>query len=501
MIHLLTYIFFANAVHASMNFCDVIQDAKTIKTIPMSENINFFIRGAHETKEIGFATSKGNFLLDSKTGKKIEVPGDIDPILTPDGKILSVPQSMLFDPKTKTFGPRPKNYKGLEIYQGRVTDCKWNPCSTSQKKIADIEASNEPYVMQVMTFYLKDSLEKPVLIDRNTNYSYQSFGKLRKNGSITTYRMLFETQEGIRARDYTYDESSKTFSSNGPVKPLCGGLRGSLPAQSKSGDEYSAYDAEKGVTHIFSIGKSGLDCKITETLPGMVGKVDFSPDGKRLAYHVDKIMDNNQTKNIIKSADEKSSIESVVFDRKTKKPAIVAKSSNTNSYYPIFLDDNTIAYIDSTKTNSEQQKPQFQVKLAKLEEISTPNCSRCYEHGTSEEQIAAFVGAIRDRTCEEDPRFYFKNGIPSFSSIRVSQCQSVVESCDSKCMDQIKKKIERVSGGGGFMINGISLKANQNWNLELISKLEKKDLSNFCNALVRENSVTSKETTTEKATQ
>lgn len=486
----------SSTAHGTTDFCNVIQDAKIVKTLPVPENVNYFIRGAPDTAEIGFATSNGNILLDSKTGKKTEVPGTIDPILTPDGKILSVPQSLLYDPKTKKYSPKPKDYEGLEIYQGRVSGCE-GACS-----LKEIEASGKPYVIQVMTFYSRDSLDKPLFIDKNASFSYQSFGKLRKNGSVTSYRMLFETQEGIRARDYEYNEASKKLSPAGPIKALCKSLRGYLPAQSKSGDEYSAYDAEKGVTHVFSIGKSGNECKITETLPGMVGKIDFSPDGKRLAYHVDKTMDNNFNKNIIKSAGAISNIESVVFDREKKIPAIIAKSTETNSYYPIFLDNNTLAYIDSTKVETWKQTPRFSIKLAELQELTTPKCPRCFESGTSEEQMAAFIGVIRDKTCESNPKFYFKNGTPSFSNLRVSQCQSVVDSCDSKCLSEIKAKIENVSAGGGILdAKGTPLRTIQKWDVETVLKFEKEDLSAFCRKLKVANTITPGETGQQKGAQ
>lgn len=205
-------------------------------------------------------------------------------------------------------------------------------------------------------------------------------------------------------------------------------------------------------------------------------------------------MDDNQSKNVIRTADERSNIESVVFDRETKTPAIVAKSSNTNSYYPIFLDDNTLAYIDSTKIETWQQKPEFSVKLAMLEKASSSVCPRCFENGTAEEQMAAFLGAIRDKNCEKDPDFYFKNEIPSFSALRSSQCQSLVESCDSKCLDDIKKQIVRVSARGGI-VNGVSLKTVQNWNVESIGRFEKKDLSSFCTELVKANAASPNRTT------
>lgn len=484
---LLWIVFLSLNAFGAMDFCEVIQDSKTIKTIPVPENVNYFIRGAPETGEIGFATARGNVLLDSKTGKAIKVPGIIDPILTPDGKVLVVPQELLFDPKTGKFSPRPQIFNGFEILQGRVRACTKDSCMYVDTKAEEVKRSGLPYVTQVMTFYSRDSLEKPLFIDKETNFSYQSLGKLHKRGAITSYRMIFETTEGIQSRDYQYNEQTQRISPSGSVRPLCKSLRGYLPAQRKSGDEYSAYDAEKGETHVFSIGKSGKECTIKETIPGMVGKIDFSPDGKKLLYHVDKTMDDNRGKNIIDAAKEKNNIESILFDRELKRPAIVAKSSTTNSYYPIFLDDNTLAYIDSTKAKDYLDHPKFSVKIASLEEISTPKCARCYERGSSEEQIAALIGIIRDSYCEKDSEFYFKNGIPSFSNLRVSQCQAVVESCDSSCLSQIKEKIERVSRRGGFSVGNVPLKTVQAWNVEMISKLEKKDLTTFCHEFIREN--------------
>lgn len=485
----LFFLFGLTSVSSASDICAVNQDAKVEKSIPVPDGVNYFIRGAPTTGEVGFATSKGNFILDTKKGIMVPFPGEIDPVLTPDGKIISIPQTLYFDPKSKKYTTEaPSPFDGYHVKNGQVYRCKDDGCNVEPEKmtVEEVRRSGKPFKAQVMTFYLRDNVEGgPIHYDQFVNENYQSFGALRTHEGVTSYRMLYETSNGLAIRDYQLE--GKTFKSTGPVKTVCEGKRGFIPAITKSGDEYAAYDPETGVTQVFEIGKSGYECKLKDTIPGLVGKVDFSPNGKFIAYHIDHKQDRNNTKGVITKADDRNNIEVVVFDREAKLPRTVALSDKTNSYYPVFLDDNTLAYIISSKPKDWQTKPNFAIQLASLTPASTPNCPECYAANSNSGQLAATIGVIRLRRCQSEPDYYYKNAISSFSQLKPSQCKNLVANCDKKCFEDIKISVQKVSSSGGASINGIPLRSRQQWNLKNVSDVDTNKLNQFCDGFIKAN--------------
>lgn len=485
---------------ASRDLCEVQQRAKVVKNIPVPDGVNYFIRGAPSTEEVGFATTKGNFLLDTKNRNMMAVPGSIDPVLTPDGKVVSIPQFLYFDPQTKSYSTdSPGSFDGYVVEGDTVNQCKNGGCDIEPVKmtIEEVKKSGKPYRAQFMTFYARDNISAgPLFYDQSVNNNYQSFGALKNQESSAVYRMLYESSNGLAIRDYQLDSNGKSFSPMGPVKTVCGGKKGFIPAINKTGDEYAAYDPENGVTQIFYIGKSGHECQLKDTIPGLVGKIDFSPNGKYLAYHVDHKQDRNDTKNVVRYADERNNIEAAIFDREAKLPMTIALSEKTNSYYPVFLNDNTVAYINSVISEYWQTKPSFAIQLVRLESVTTPNCSDCYSPYTNNGQLAATIGALRLKQCQKKPNYYYKNAISSFSHLKPSQCKELVNSCDSACLSEIRSSVNDVSSQGGLIVRGVPLSSRQPWNLESVSKVNTKELLSFCDAFSRANTESSKKSRT-----
>ncbi len=480
---------------ASTDICEIRQSGIVEKSIPVPDGVNYFIRGAPATGDVGFATSKGNFILNTQTGLMTSLPGEIDPVLTPDGKFISIPQDMFFDPKTKTYSKTAiLDSKGLYLLvrNNLVYNChkKTEKCTQIKTMTAEqVKKSGKPYEIQIMTFYNRDNIQAgPILYDDSVTHNYQSMSQLRDQKNLTAYRMLYESESGLMIRDYESDTVTKKLKSTGPAKPVCSGKKGVIPSINKTGDEYAAYDADTGVTQIYYIGKSGFDCQLKETIAGLVGKMDFSPDGKFFTYHIDHSMDDNLNKNIIRNANDRNNIEAVVFDREKKQPRTVALADKTNSYYPVFLDNNRLAYIHSNKTNDPQIKPNFSIQLATIQSAANVNCKDCYSADTKSGQLAAYLGSLRMKKCEQQPNYYFKNAVSSFSQISNSQCIDLIKSCDDDCFRQLNESVIKKTYVSGTTINGVSVESVQKWNPEIIKNTTAANLFSFCDQFQNENS-------------
>src|SRR5262245_16166323 len=76
------------------------------KTIPLPNNINYFIRPS-TTWEMVYSSSDKNHMINVKTGGIKTLPGSKDPTLSPDGKLLILPdQTGHYDYEKGGFRPR-----------------------------------------------------------------------------------------------------------------------------------------------------------------------------------------------------------------------------------------------------------------------------------------------------------------------------------------------------------------------------------------------------------
>ncbi len=84
------------------DFCSMKSQPQVEKRIPLPDEVNYFTR-ASSRGEVGFATNKGNRILDLNTEKLNEAPGTIDPVPSPDGAFLTVPMQIVYDSKLGRF--------------------------------------------------------------------------------------------------------------------------------------------------------------------------------------------------------------------------------------------------------------------------------------------------------------------------------------------------------------------------------------------------------------
>jgi hypothetical protein len=435
---MILHLLIAASVHAADKpaYCVNTTPAKIEKQFPLPNDVNYFARAAG-TQEMGFATSEGNRVLNTLTGNLEQVPGAIDPVLSPDGRILAVPMTTAYDPLTGKFNilevkdikevkDLPKYYVyGNTVLEMKVTGTKEHKeikMEHSLLKPEDLRLKNERYLVSAMTLYGrekdKDGKMPALYLDHEVQENYQSLGVLSSRGDDHRYRMLFQGESGVQSRDYAL--LSGKMQPSGSARKVCDKMTGlDTPMISRDGTEFSAYDQENDRTIIVKIGSGGGDCRIVQTIPALVGKADFSPDGSKIAFHIDG---NTDEHSFFENPNEKNRMTVMVLDRISGKISGIPGLPKENDYYPVFLDNDRIAFIN---TRPEDGKNKFSVHIVNLKDQPTLSCTDCQE-GSANAQKAALLGAAFNSRCENGDRS-FRGAFAAYSQMTPTQCRALVK--------------------------------------------------------------------------
>ncbi|RYZ88967.1 MAG: hypothetical protein EOP06_10045, partial [Proteobacteria bacterium] len=438
MIAILTALLFSiSAIAAEKDFCWIEQEATVKKTFPMPNGVNFFIRSAPAMDLLSFASDQKNLTLDTRTGKQKQVPLFMDPIPTPDGKLMTIPGSYVFDPFLKKNVQMNEGLKPVYVITSEgVKSCEKDALCMTDTELtpAQVRASGKPFAFNAISFYsARTDYMQSIYDDADIPYNYQSLGTLRTAGDVTKYRMLFAATDSLSYRDYSYSEKSNKLVPVGPIQKVCGGLNAQLPSLSKNGREISAYDAETGTTNIYTIGENGKECQKSQVVPSMVGKADFSPDGKKLAFHVDQ---KAQPLRMLVHARSEDSLQVYVYDRQSKMAVPISHPKTDDNYFPAFLSNDRLAFISAKKDAAEESK--FALKVVDLSQMRTPTCTDCAKPETKTGQMAALVGALQLTQCQADASLHYRNAVAAFNYVSPKNCQRLVSACDEACMTKTK---------------------------------------------------------------
>jgi hypothetical protein len=184
---------------------------------------------------------------------------------------------------------------------------------------------------------------------------YQSVGVLesKKSGmqNYSKYRILTGEEEGT-FKDYKVsfgkDGRIKKVSSENRAKVMCNNWRKEdkvdldfdTPILSPKGDEFAITDRETGTTKIIKFNPRNGDCSVAMDLGFEAGKVHFSPDGSKLAFHT-----QNLKTGITDSTTPNN--RGYLLDRKNNTIVSLKVGEHdeaTSEQYPVFLSDGRILY-------------------------------------------------------------------------------------------------------------------------------------------------------------
>lgn len=216
--------------------CKVVEaQPEIISRIP--ESPSWFTK-VHASGDYAFYIGGGNKLLyleDSNPDTRTQqIPGFIDPVPSSDGRIVTIP--------------------GLKIYL-----------------IDDV---------------LRDGVNaQPLISDSEHGGVYQSVAVLSQSATSATYRVITDLA-GVRYRDYQvdYSVSPPRAEALGQVDSLCPGRTYKTIMVSKTSRYVGVYDPGTGTSKLVT---GDGQCREVLDLGYPTGKIEFSFDEKRIAFHVD----------------------------------------------------------------------------------------------------------------------------------------------------------------------------------------------------------------------
>jgi hypothetical protein len=106
-----------------------------------------------------------------------------------------------------------------------------------------------------------------------------------------------------------------------------------------------AYGVDRNSTVILSIADDG-DCTLKEDLKVRAGKVAFSYDKKRIAYHVFNSRSTKLLTEFIEVPTDDYVSDVYILNRETGKTQRVTKNTRSNSMFPEFMRDGRVMFID-----------------------------------------------------------------------------------------------------------------------------------------------------------
>lgn len=300
------------------------------KRIHVNYEPSYFFKVNGEGTKVAFTlyrnyvnTGEQNYMLDitgdASNRKAQEIPGSFDPMFNHNFKSMTIP----------------------------VTSAKKFVCGFySEKEVAS-----------------KGREAEPKYVDYDMRCVYQSVGLLSSDEKRDVFRLIVENESGFAMRDYEEDKSTGRIRPISGVKTLCPGYTIKLPMISKDGRELGAYGAVRNSSVIFSVADDG-SCTLKEDLKVRAGKIAFSYDGKRVAYHVFSSSDPRLTTEFIEVPGDGYVADVFVYNRETGKTQQITRNSRSNSLFPEFMRDGRVIFIDHPH-DGEKSKVSFVIMRPK----------------------------------------------------------------------------------------------------------------------------------------
>jgi hypothetical protein len=379
------------------------QNDHLLYRVPLTGEVGYFVKPIVLKGKTYFAITLDQkpVIVDSKGKILVEMDGDNDPLVSFDSKILTVLKHFKNENVVKFYNPK-------NIERGEFTE-----------------------ILSKMTF----------------SGAYQSIAPLQQDGSDTVYRFaidsLLKYDKEAHANDPTVPTSAPMFL-DFKVTPEgietltdfdypCKSKRLQMPMISKDGTRLGALNLETQTTQIFDISNGKCDMKYD--LGFATPKIDFSYDGKKVAFHLsakprgDKhgwinIMGANNTSDVF------------VYELETKKIQQITHNQNRNSYYPAFLPDGTIMHIDAEPIGNTWHS-KYSIGVSKIEPTERERAVLPCEVAKPETlQQRLTIGRLLHGICKEyDDLLYdseFRSSKMYFllkaSELKETDCRSVVES-------------------------------------------------------------------------
>jgi hypothetical protein len=219
----------------------------TLASVPTVRHVGFFFKPVPGTNLISY-TAPGpgavggggeSYLFDLKTRAERRIPGNVDPVPTPDGRFVTRP-GLYFHP------------------------------------VSALTAGDE----------------RPFFTDPELPDEYQSISILAQSKRALRYRVVTGWHVGLRLRDYDLalgrsGAADSVRPASAPAVP-CPDRRFTLPISARAGREVGVYDLTGQTNRVVAVADDGT-CTDVLDLGFASGKLAFSYDGSALAFATSRV--------------------------------------------------------------------------------------------------------------------------------------------------------------------------------------------------------------------
>ena len=267
----------------------------TLSFVPTVRRLGFFFKPIANTSLISYTANDASYLFDLRSGKEQRIPGNVDPVPTPDGRLLMRPGLLLYPMATLTKGDT------IPVY------------------------------------------EDPELPDE-----YQTASVQQERHGVVRYRVITGWRQGARFRDYDVTFTAKgAYKSAVPVgAPFvpCGARTLTLPINAKSGREFGAYDAGTRTNVIIEV-TDAKSCVDKLDLGFASGKLSFSYDGSVIAFATSRVDTDADGWRLRPS--ELVYKDALLLYRKTARIVALSNNRGMNALsFPEFLKNGSVMVLD-----------------------------------------------------------------------------------------------------------------------------------------------------------
>jgi hypothetical protein len=446
------------------NYCEL-QKTPEYRKVRTNDFPSYFFKVSPDGKHIGYIDIYGNRLLDIATGKTFPLPGMVDPVFSPDGKLLVVPMRayefeghVSFSDKMKLTDEQKKQNFQLSFYNANefVNYTKKGKWPTNEE--------------------IKQQHSNALYRDNRSFGAYQSIGVIGKD----EYRIVTD-EKGVMFRNYKMSNGSLKADSKF-YKP-CKGIPDfptDLPMLSKDGKFLSVFDESgSGTTKIYSIGEN-QKCHLALDLGTPTGKVAFDYETKQITFHIDQFQVQDGQPFLNTSGDTLQDVYIVKLDEFNKDGEITlipnswAKVSNNikrgnTSYYPVFDKNGDVFYLQDIENQYEFVQVKTQdlkfkpfSRFPKLQPWKINEQSSCFELD-KEDELQFVLGKLWSQVCQYFPGEYSQHQQLFSLSLTSESCEKlVIDNWSELSAQEIKSTL------------GV------NYNTEFINSIHLKDLLAAC---------------------
>jgi hypothetical protein len=269
----------------------------TVRSAETVRPVGFFFKPVAGSDLVSYTSQVGSYLFDLVTRREQRIPGNVDPVPTPDGRFITRPGLMFYPTAALVAG---------------------------------------------------DTV--PMFVDRDLPDEYQTMSILKQARDAVRYRVVTGWRTGVRYRDYdvSFDAAGKPTH----IQPLgqtmnpCADRSFALPISSKAlgSKEMGLYDNKTQTNRIVEITDDG-QCVDRLDLGFASGKLAFSYDGAAVAFATSRV--DVDAEGFVLKPQEMFYKDALVLYRKTGR--IVSLSSNralAGMTFPEFLPDGKAIILD-----------------------------------------------------------------------------------------------------------------------------------------------------------